>query len=93
MNFNSLLTIKFDKLYIFMLKNIKQEHVFNVINISFNVMNDLNCLMTIMQCFKFIVKLFLKSLISSVILTKINDMKALMKIIKIMILVMIIIMF
>ena len=48
MNFNFLLTIKFNELYIFILKNIKQECVFNVINISFSVINDLNHLMIMM---------------------------------------------
>ena len=85
MNFNFSLIIKFNKLYIFMLKNIKQECVFNVINISLNVMNDLNHLMTVTQHFKLITKLFLKSLILLMISTEINDMKTLMKIIKIMI--------
>ena len=87
MNFDFLSAIKFDELYTFILKNIKQECVFNVISISLNIVNNLNCLMTVTQCFKFTVKLFLKSLISLMILTKINDMKALMKAIKIMILV------
>ena len=90
MNFNFLLTIKFNKLYIFMLENIKQECAFNVINISLSAVNDLNHLMIIMQYFKFIVKLFLKSLISLMILTKINNMKTLIKIMKIMIFIIIV---
>ena len=88
MNFNFLLTIKFNELYIFILKNIKQECVFNVINISFSVVNDLNCLMTVIQYSELTVKLFLKFLISLMILIKINDIKTLMKIMKIMIFIM-----
>ena len=93
MNFNSLLAIKFDELYIFMLENIKQKHVFNVININLNAANDLNHLMTVMQYFKFIIKFFLKFLISLMILIKINNIKTLMKAMKIMIFVMIVIIF
>ena len=93
MNFNSLSAIKFNELYIFILKNIKQEHVFNAINISFSIMNDLNHLMIVTQCFKFIIKLFLKSLISLMISIKINDIKTLIKIIKIMIFIMTVIVF
>ena len=90
MNFNFSLIIKFNKLYIFMLKNIKQEHVFNAINISFSITSDLNHLMTVTQHFKFIVKLFLKSLISLMILIKINNIKTLIKVMKIMIFIMIV---
>ena len=90
MNFNFLLTIKFNKLYIFILKNIEQKHVFNVINISLSTVNNLNHLMTVIQHFKLIIKLFLKFLISLMILIKINDMKTLMKTMKIIILVMIV---
>ena len=93
MNFNFLLIIKFDKLYIFMLENIKQKHVFNVINISLNIINDLNHLMITIQCFKFIIKLFSKFLISLMILIKINDIKTLTKAMKIMIFIMIVTMF
>ena len=93
MNFNFLLAIKFNKLYIFMLKNIEQECIFNAINISFSVVNDLNCLMIVIQHFKFTAKFFLKSLISSMILTEINNMKTLIKAMKIIILIMIITMF
>ena len=85
--------IKFDELYIFMLKNIKQEHVFNVINISLSAVNDLNHLMTAIQCFEFIIKLFLKFLISLMILIEINDMKTLIKTMKIMIFIMIVTVF
>ena len=90
MNFNSLLIIKFNELYIFILKNIEQEHVFNAISISFSITSNLNHLMTITQHFKLIVKLFLKSLILSMISTKTNDIKTLIKAIKIMILAMIV---
>ena len=90
MNFNFLLAIKFNKLYIFMLENIKQECTFNVINISLNAVSNLNHLMTVTQHFKFITKLFLKSLISLMILIKINNMKILTKVMKIMIFIMII---
>ena len=68
-----------------MSENIEQEYVFNVINISLNIMNDLNCLMTAIQHFEFIVKFFLKFLISLIILIKINNMKTLMKAMKTMI--------
>ena len=88
-----MLIIKFNKLYIFMLKNIKQEHVFNVINISFNAVNNLNCLMTVIQCFKLTVKLFLKFLILLMILIKINDIKTLIKVMKIMIFIIIVTVF
>ena len=84
--------IKFDELYIFVSKNIEQKHVFNVININLNVVSNLNHLMTVIQCFELIIKLFLKSLISLVILTKINNIKTLMKAIKTMIFVMTVIM-
>ena len=50
MNFNFSLIIKFNELYIFILKNIKQKHIFNVINISFNVVNNLNCLIIVIYC-------------------------------------------
>ena len=80
--------IKFDELYIFVLENIEQEHVFNVISISLSAANDLNHLMTVTQHFELIMKLFLKFLISLVILTEINDMKILMKTMKTIILVM-----
>ena len=93
MNFNFLLTIKFNELYIFMSENIKQKHVFNVINISFSITSDLNCLMTVTQCFKLTAKLFLKFLISLMILIKINNMKTLMKTMKTMIFIMIITVF
>ena len=76
-----------------MLKNIKQECVFNVININLSAVNDLNHLMTVTQCFKFIIKLFLKSLISLMISIKINDMKTLIKAMKTMIFVMIVTVF
>ena len=76
-----------------MLKNIKQEHVFNVISISLNIINDLNYLMTVTQCFKLIIKLFSKSLILLIILIKINDMKTLIKAMKTMIFIMIITVF
>ena len=46
MNFDFLLTIKFNELYIFVLKNIKQKCVFNAISISLSAVNDLNHLMT-----------------------------------------------
>ena len=62
-----------------------------MININLNAASDLNHLMTVTQHFEFIVKLFLKSLTSSVILIEINDMKTLTKTMKIMILVMIVI--
>ena len=88
MNFNSLLTIKFDELYIFISENIEQECVFNVINISLSTANDLNHLMTAMQCFKLTVKFFSKFLTSLMILIEINDMKTLMKTMKTMILAM-----
>ena len=93
MNFNSSLAIKFNKLYIFMLKNIKQKHVFNVININLSITNDLNHLITVIQHFEFTAKLFLKLLISSMILTEINNMKTLTKAMKTMILVIIVITF
>ena len=93
MNFDFLSIIKFDKLYIFVLKNIEQKCVFNVISISLSITNDLNCLVTVTQHFELIVKLFSKSLISLVISTKINNIKALIKAMKIMILVMIVTMF
>ena len=70
-----------------MSENIEQECAFNVINISLNVTSDLNCLMTTIQCFKLIAKFFLKLLISSVISIKINNMKALIKAMKTIILV------
>ena len=73
-----------------MLKNIKQEYVFNAININLNAVSNLNCLMTVIQCFEFTVKLFLKSLILLMILTKINNMKTLMKTMKTMIFIMIV---
>ena len=88
MNFDFLLAIKFNKLYIFMSENIEQKHVFNVINISLSITSDLNHLMTVTQHFKLIVKLFLKSLISLMISIEINNMKALMKTMKTMILAM-----
>ena len=91
MNFDFSSAIKFNKLYIFVLKNIEQEHVFNVINISLNAASNLNHLVTVIQCFKLIVKFFSKSLISSMILTEINNMKALMKAMKTMIFTMIVI--
>ena len=93
MNFNFLSIIKFNKLYIFMLENIEQKHVFNVINISFNITSDLNCLMIATQHFKLIIKFFLKFLISSVISTEINNMKTLIKAMKTMILVITVIAF
>ena len=93
MNFNFLSAIKFNELYTFMLKNIEQECVFNVINISLSAVSNLNCLMTVTQHFKFIVKLFLKFLISLMILIKINNIKTLMKAMKIMIFIMIVIVF
>ena len=92
MNFNFLLTIKFNKLYIFMSENIKQKYVFNVISISLSAASNLNHLMTVTQHFKSITKLFLKSLISLVILIKINNMKTLIKTMKIMIFIMTVIM-
>ena len=52
-------------------------------------MSNLNYLMTVIQYFKFIIKLFLKFLISLIILTEINDMKKLIKTMKIMIFIMI----
>ena len=70
-----------------MLKNIKQKCVFNVINISFNITSNLNHLMIVIQYFKLIIKNFLKFLILLMILIKINNMKTLIKIIKIMILI------
>ena len=76
-----------------MLENIKQKCVFNVININLSITNDLNCLMTVMQYFKFIVKFFLKFLILLMILIKINDIKTLMKVIKTIIFIIIIIVF
>ena len=76
-----------------MSENIKQKCVFNVINISFSITSNLNYLLIITQCFKFIIKLFLKSLISLMILIKINNMKTLMKTMKIMIFVMIVTVF
>ena len=88
MNFNSLSIIKFDELYIFILKNIKQEHVFNAISINFSIMSNLNYLITAIQCFESIIKFFLKSLTSLMILTEINNIKTLMKTMKIIILVM-----
>ena len=93
MNFNFSLAIKFNKLYIFILENIEQKCVFNVININLSIMNNLNHLITTIQYFKFIAKLFLKFLISSMILIKINDIKTLMKTIKIMIFIMIVTVF
>ena len=93
MNFNFLLTIKFNKLYIFMLKNIKQECVFNVINISLSIMSNLNYLIIATQHFELIAKLFSKLLTSLMILTEINNMKTLIKIMKTMILAMIAIVF
>ena len=93
MNFDFLLIIKFNKLYIFMLKNIKQECVFNAISISLSVINNLNHLITATQHSEFIIKLFLKSLISSVISTEINDMKTLIKAMKTMIFVITVITF
>ena len=64
-----------------------------MININFSVMNDLNCLMIMMQYFKFIIKLFLKFLTLLMILIKINNMKTLMKTMKNIIFVMIITVF
>ena len=93
MNFNSSSAIKFNKLYIFILKNIEQEHVFNVINISFSIVSNLNHLIIVIQHFKLTIKLFSKLLILSMILTKINNMKTLIKAIKTMIFVMIVTMF
>ena len=93
MNFNSLLIIKFNELYIFILKNIKQKHVFNTISISLNVVSNLNHLIIITQCFEFTTKLSLKLLTLLMILTKINNIKTLMKTIKTMIFIMIVIMF
>ena len=88
MDFDSLLIIKFNKLYIFVLENIEQEHVFNVISISPSAASDLDHLVTVMQCFELTVKLFLKLLASLMVLTETNDMKALMKAMKAMVLVM-----
>ena len=56
-------------------------------------MNDLNYLMIVIQHFKLIMKLFLKFLILLMILIKINDMKTLMKAMKIIILVLTVTMF
>ena len=88
MNFNFLLTIKFNKLYTFVSENIEQECAFNAISISLSTINDLNHLVTVTQHFELIMKLFLKLLISSVILIKINNMKTLTKAMKIMIFIM-----
>ena len=88
MNFNSSSAIKFDELYIFVLKNIEQKCVFNAINISLSTASNLNHLMTVIQHSEFTAKFFSKSLTSSVISTKINNMKALMKAMKTMILAM-----
>ena len=76
-----------------MLENIKQKCVFNAINISLNIISNLNCLMIMIQYFKFIVKFFLKSLISLMILTEINNIKTLIKIMKTMIFIIIVTVF